>query len=148
MKTKKTIILIAIMLLVVLNIVIGIIYNNTKKVGNNPITINLENISNTGLTMVLKNHTTNKYLYGDIYEIDRKEDNNWIPVHTIETCAFAPIGRELKPKKKVSEEINWEACKGKLPPGQYRITKDFRSTAFNSNQKEREERIVSVEFTI
>jgi hypothetical protein len=117
---------------------------------NEPITMSIDKLTNTGLTLTIKNHTNNRYNYGLPYSLERL-DNSWEKVKQIkDNCAFILIGYTLKEKQKYKEKINWEPCYGKLPKGQYRITKDFTHiiSETESSFKFGKRHYISAEFTL
>lgn len=117
---------------------------------SDPITMRIDTLTNAGLTLTVKNHTNHRYNYGVPYSLERL-DNGWEKVEQIkDNCGFIMIGYTLKEKEEHKEEINWKYCYGKLPKGQYRITKDFTHiTAENESSFEfGKKHFVSAEFSI
>lgn len=104
---------------------------------NKPITMNISRLTNKGLTLTIKNHMNNKYQYGEPYSLELKENDKWNSVEPIkDNCAFIAIAYSLKAKQETEIKVNWEYCYGKLPAGQYRITKTFTHVKSNSSNFE------------
>jgi hypothetical protein len=89
-----------------------------------PITMSIDTLTNVGLSFTITNHTDDRYDYGEPYYLERL-DNCWEKVKQVNNCGFNSIKYILSAKQEYKEEINWKYCYGKLPKGQYRITKDF-----------------------
>ncbi|MDR1431926.1 MAG: hypothetical protein LBI99_07380 [Propionibacteriaceae bacterium] len=77
-----------------------------------------------GVTVTLKNLTDAEYIYGDDYAVQRKTDDGWTAVEPINgELASNAIGYPLQALESAEITVNWEWAYGKLPAGDYRITK-------------------------
>jgi hypothetical protein len=94
---------------------------------------------------VIKNVALNSYGYGSAFKIEKKVNNNWIPVPVVGSHAWTDEMRILKGKNTNEEEINWALLYGELNPGNYRVTKNF---AYITRAGNGEYYPISVEFTI
>ena len=121
-------------------------YYESEKV--DPVTMNIKDLTTSGLTMVIKNHTNNEYTYGEGFGLERKENGKWVAVETINGCYVNAIAYGLEAKHEIERKENWEYCYGKLPKGQYRITKDFDDSTYNAESMSGKSYFISAEFTI
>lgn len=99
--------------------------------------------------VIVKDYTKNKYLYGDYFRLDKKENGNWQEVENkCDNCFFNSIGYLPDINGYLQFEINWEKMYGQLEKGKYRIVK----TALINNEECAEEKCntyyFSVEFDI
>jgi len=93
---------------------------------DNPISFRVTNLTNTGLTLIIKNHTDEEYLYGNPFSLYRWENSLWVPVQpTIDYCVFTMIGLTLTAHQVIQRDYMWNHCYGTLISGKYRITKTF-----------------------
>ena len=110
-------------------------------------TIKEGTLTNTGLTIILKNNTDDEYVYGPDYYVEKYDDGKWKEPSTItgDPLAWNDIAYTLKPNDSVELNIDFKLSYGELPVGEYRLIKRF------SKEKDRpitEEKIkkISVEF--
>lgn len=118
---------------------------------DNPITMSISNLTNKGLTLKIINNTNNNYQYGMCFSLERKENDKWVAVKQIkDNCAFTMMAYSLKANQSVEMGYDWNVCYGKLPKGQYRITKDFDHviSSTESGQEFGKKHIISAEFII
>lgn len=92
-------------------------------------------VKRTGLELILSNHSSDEYIYGEPYHLEYKENDEWkMREAIIDDWGFITIAYQLKAGKTVSLAVDWEWLYGKLPAGEYRITKEI-SGKFDSNHK-------------
>lgn len=116
---------------------------------NDPITMQIKNLTNKGLTLVIKNHTNNIYLYGKPFSLERKKNGKWVAVkQTKNGCAFIMIGIILKDFEERDEKVDWGYCYGKLPEGEYRINKSFTQKLSDKYRNLEKKYTISAEFTL
>lgn len=84
-------------------------------------------------------------MYGNPYWIEKKENNKWNKVKTINDCNFTLPAYGLQPDEKKEIKVDWEFCYGKLPYGKYRIVKDVN---FEYEDDTRDFFDIAVEFII
>lgn len=89
-------------------------------------------LSNTGLTIILKNQSNIDIQYGNPYSIEKYQNGYWKTVELINDMAFTLPAYELKTNESKEININWEYGYGKLPSGKYRIVKNFN---YEENEK-------------
>ena len=82
-------------------------------------------LSNSGLTMILKNQSNRGIQYGNPYTIEKYQNGYWKTVDLINDLYFTLPAFGLKKGESKEISINWEYGYGKLPNGKYRIVKDF-----------------------
>ena len=82
-------------------------------------------LSNSGLTMILKNQSNRGIQYGNPYTIEKYQNGYWKTVDLINDLYFTLPAFELKKGESKEISINWEYGYGKLPNGKYRIVKNF-----------------------
>lgn len=82
-------------------------------------------LTNTSATLVIKDLTKKDRGYGYEYEIEKKEYGEWIKL-------WRPVYKPIPEISLIPGDdgilyilMNWEEEYGKLPPGKYRIVKDF-----------------------
>ncbi len=96
-------------------------------------------LSDTGATIVLTNHSNQKYIYGDEYKIAKKEDFSWKEL-LCDDCWFNSYANILGANEEVELDCNFEPYFGKLEKGTYRLIKSINQDNTEKN--------ISVEFVI
>lgn len=84
-----------------------------------------ETLSPSGATLFITNHTEDLYYYGEDFGLEEKIGDTWKKKEPIEELAFISIAYELLPNCTESRELGWEFGYDKLPPGTYRVVKNF-----------------------
>lgn len=98
-----------------------------------------------GIHLVFTNHTNEEYIFGDNYELQAWQDEEWRKVdYIIDNAAFNAIGYSLAGNSSAGWGAKWTYFHGILPDGQYRITK----TISKGTGKELEKYRLAAEFTI
>jgi hypothetical protein len=151
MKTKMlTALLVVCITLTVCAVCITVL--GDKKVVENPLEgvvleIKENTLTNTGLTLIIKNVSPNDYVYGSKYDIDKKINDNWEPVPVRDIPIYWVDTANMLNGNSVTElEIGWVWLYGELSPGNYRVVKNFAySTSYNVSG---DYYPISVEFTI
>jgi len=119
---------------------------------DNPIRMEIINVNNTGLSLIIINNTNERFLYGEPFSIERKENDRWFSLEYANECAFTMIGYTLKANERIERNYSWDYCYGKLPTGEYRIIKNFshiRSNTENWDDSDLGKNyIISAEFSI
>ncbi|MDR2707902.1 MAG: hypothetical protein LBB87_04075 [Nitrososphaerota archaeon] len=86
-----------------------------------------DTVSNVGLTLVMKNVASNNYAYGSPYWVERKIDDHWERVLSIN--GYGDVWTSelifLRGNSVTELEIEWEWWLGALSAGDYRIAKSF-----------------------
>ena len=154
-KKNKTIISIILTLIIILIITLSIAFLYKKEfmigeesktiINNNGISLSIQNntLTNTGLTLILKNDGDKTITYTEEYEMEIKKDNNWQKLN-IEIDFITTINI-LNPKDSNTINIDWEYTYGKLKKGDYRIVKQIFIEEESGNFKKR---YISEEFRI
>lgn len=89
------------------------------------ITMEIKNdtLTSTGLTLIIKDTTTERYIFGDNFYIERKEENDWKKVNAIhKDYGFDDIAYYADTKD-LELNQNWDYIYGKLSNGSYRLVK-------------------------
>lgn len=102
----------------------------------------IKDVTNVGAKVIITDKSDRKNIYGESYKIEKKEDNIWTELESINDLVFTSIGYNLKEDNTLTFDINWEYLYGKLESGEYRILKD------TSIQGEGTIHYISVEFII
>ena len=98
-------------------------------------------ITDSGLTLVIKNNTEYSIEYGEEYYLEKYENNEWVKVpYKNDNFGFNAIGYNATNEER-EFKLNWEFMYGKLSKGQYRIVKSFNFEKDNKYQ-------LSTEFSI
>ncbi len=111
------------------------------RTANNIVSLSIKEntLTNTGVTIIMKNLTNSKYVYGKNYYVEHFENDKW---NLLEPMTDTLEAYTIKPNQEIEDEFNWESAYGNLPSGKYRIIKDF----FNS--KDKKDIYSSIEFEI
>jgi len=107
------------------------------------ITIKKGTLTNTGVTIIIKDVSARDNIYGESYRIDKFVNGKWEELDTIiDNYGFNSIGYKVDKNNELELKINWEWLYGKLKSGKYRIVKD------TSEVGEGTEHYITVEFEI
>lgn len=122
-------------------------YETVNELDNITMTIKEGTISETGLTVTLKNDSDKHCIYGESFSLEKKIGDYWyqVPVVLEENFGFNSIGYDLAASTEDEWTVDWEWLYGSLDAGEYRIIKDildFREAG------DYDEYILSSEFTI
>ena len=77
------------------------------------------------LSLVITNHTGEEFSYGTEYRLEVQLDDQWYILPAEEELYFTSIGVMLLPDGINSENIAPEEYREHLPPGHYRVVKEF-----------------------
>jgi hypothetical protein len=157
MNTKNLTVLLTVCITILSCAVYITILANSKETNNvieNPLEgiileIKENTLTNTGMTLMIKNVASNDYAYGSRYQIEKKVGSNWEPVPvpggSYVWTSEPLMSRTLKGNSIIEEEIKWSHY-GELGAGTYRIIKEFTySTSRDTNSNYFP---ISAEFTI
>jgi len=78
-------------------------------------------LTNTGVTLILKNDSYIDVQYGNPYEMEIKKDGEWYKINV--ELYFTLPAFTLKSKETKEIKLNWENSYGHLAKGKYRIIK-------------------------
>jgi len=78
-------------------------------------------LTNTGVTLILKNDSNVDVQYGNPYEMEIKKDGEWYKINV--ELNFTLPAFTLKSKETKEIKLNWENSYGHLAKGKYRIIK-------------------------
>ena len=90
-----------------------------------PISMSIKNLTDSGLTLIITNHTNDNFLWGEGFTLEQKKNTRWISVPPINDYAVIAIGYTLSAYQKIERGKGWLYGYGRLPRGEYRITKTF-----------------------
>ncbi len=114
------------------------------EISQNDVLLSLKegSLSNTGVTVIIKNNS-DKFLYFDEeYEIEIKQDDDWYKINAV--LDFTEPLWELAPSESKELKVFWKNGYGKLASGQYRIIKKV----FLKGEDQTIKFNVSIEFNI
>ena len=96
-------------------------------------------VTSTGLKCVVKNTDDRKavWSYGAAFSIEKQDENGWTPQKFItpEPPLWIMIQYSVKSGKTTEYDVDWTGICGELPPGNYRIAKDFTRTEGDTTEK-------------
>jgi hypothetical protein len=155
MNTKILTVLLAVTITIITCAAYITVWTNNKETDNiekNPLEdivleIKENTVTNTGLTLIMKNVSPNNYVYGEAFRVEKKVDDGWCQVpYIVETVVTPSIICTLTANSLQEREISWTWWHGELSSGNYRIIKEFAysmSPGINSDYYP-----TSTEFTI
>ncbi len=114
---KKIILGIVLALIMILN-------TGCEKSPNELISLTFQEGNDHSGVFIFKNESDYDAMYGDAFEIMKKEDGKWSKLEEKNEGQVALIGRELKAGAIIELNIDWEYAYGKLPKGLYKIVKE------------------------
>ena len=101
-------------------------------------TIKEGTLTKTSATIQITDNNEEPYSYGEWYRIDKKENEQWKELDTIDNQTVPEISLPMLEYGKVERNLEWSDVYGELEQGEYRIVK--RPVGENSE--------IYVEFTI
>ena len=85
-------------------------------------------VTHTGLTVIIENRSSERWMYGQYFSVEKKSGDNWYEVPILEDAySFIDLGHNVAPLQSVEWVVDWERYYGVLDNGEYRILKDFRN---------------------
>ncbi|MCL2475936.1 immunoglobulin-like domain-containing protein [Candidatus Bathycorpusculum sp.] len=88
--------------------------------------VKADSISNTKLTLIIKNIAPDEYMFGSEYTIEKQVNGEWYQLPCVtENIGWTSIGYILEGNSTREIEIDWTWYYGELSSGYYRITKGF-----------------------
>ena len=112
------------------------------------ISLQIENVTPEGATITLiqdGGFLPNRLFYGDDYNIERSDNNQWIAIEPLTDLAWKTIAYTVPLNDSITWNINWSNTFGKLEPGIYRFCK---SIADHGAPGETVHEVYTVEFII
>ena len=101
------------------------IHDTVNDVAGLSLEIKANTVSESGLTVIIRNSTQNEYTFGSIYWVEKKINDKWYQVpYILENTAWSAEGYRVIENNSIEMEVNWEWINGKLSAGNYRIIKD------------------------
>lgn len=86
-------------------------------------------VTHTGLTVIIENRSSERWMYGQYFSVEKKSGDNWYEVPILEDAySFIDLGHNVAPLQLVEWVVDWEGYYGTLDKGEYRILKDFRNS--------------------
>jgi hypothetical protein len=149
---KRVLTVLLMVCITIIACVVCITVLNVNKVVENPLDgvvleIKENTLTNTGLTLIIKNVAPNKYAWGSSYWVEKQINNNWEPVPDLGgNYGWTMEMRILQRSSITEEEIHWEWWLGELSSGDYRIVKTF--AYLYPDQTNGDYYPISAEFTI
>ena len=121
----------------------GLTWNleSDNSIKNVTLSIKENTLTNTGVTLILKNDSNKLLRYDEVYKIEVKQNNEWHKINA-ELYFNEPLW-EVEQNKSQELELKWEYGYGKLTKGEYRIIKEV----YFENESEKKF-YISAEFTI
>lgn len=129
MKKGLVITLIVLVILVLISVAIFIIlskdiYNESKS--DITMTIQKGTLTRKSVTIILESKSD--YSCGESYSIDKKENNEWKSITSINRHQFNLLGMLPDKDGKIKCNIEWSERYGELENGEYRIVKSVHTT--------------------
>jgi hypothetical protein len=108
-------------------------YETVNNLDGVTMTVNLETVSSTELTVAFENNSNSQCIYGEYFGLEKKIDGRWyeVPVAIDGNYGFNSIGYNLASGDVGEWTVDWNWLYGSLDTGEYRIVKDildFRAT--------------------
>lgn len=91
------------------------------------VTMNIKEgtLSNKGVTLVIRDESDRKNVYGEDYRLQILKDGNWKNLPTKTNLDFTSIGYTINKGEVREFEVDWSFTYGPLENGKYRILKSF-----------------------
>lgn len=111
-----------------------------------PITITMTKLTSEGAEIEIKNNSKDKFNYGELFIVEYKDNDKWIPVKGMPQY-FNMFGYTLLENENITKKCSWNTS---LSKGEYRLVKDFTKIISSTEESTTygEEHIIYVEFTI
>ncbi len=87
------------------------------------IEVDTDTLSKIGVTLIITDNNETSYGWGKDYEVQKKENNNWIDLEPSESMIVQDIAYILDENNQCKQSIDWSHYYGKLENGTYRIKK-------------------------
>ena len=87
--------------------------------------VQADSVTPTGLRLSMINNSELNFGHGVMFRIEQYSGDRWEEVPIIDGAAWILPLLFVKPNTIVDEDISWEHMHGHLPPGQYRIVRNF-----------------------
>lgn len=85
--------------------------------------VDKDTLSKVGVTLIITDNNETSYGWGKDYEVQKKENNNWIDLEPSEPMMVQDIAYVLDENNQCKQKIDWSRYYGKLENGTYRIKK-------------------------
>ena len=85
--------------------------------------VDTDTLSKIGVTLIITDNNETSYGWGKDYEVQKKENNNWINLEPSKPMIVQDIGYMLDENNQCKQNIDWSHYYGKLENGTYRIKK-------------------------
>lgn len=106
--------------------------SSTKEIS---LSVKEQSLTDTGLILLIENHTDKECSYGMEYTVEQKRGDKWYS--SDEEKIVESLAALLRPNETNEFSVTW---KEKLPPGTYRVVKPVNTSKGNEN--------LAVEFTV
>lgn len=125
-----TIVIICVVILAGLNILMRTNFTEYNNYDGVTMTLDDSNLSETGISLVVKNEIDKELTFGEDYTLEKKILGQWYrvmhkPSMIFKSVGWDAIGYPVSQKSERTFEINWEWLYGNLKEGNYRIVKKF-----------------------
>ena len=119
--------------------------SKTEITSNSDVTLTIkeDSLTNTGVTLLLKNNSEKNYSYGNPYEIEIKQGGKWHKINV--ELYFTMPSFNLNAGETKEIKLDWENGYGKLGTGTYRIIK---SVDYEYEENKYQTFNIAVEFNI
>ncbi len=121
--------------------------SNTEITSTSDVTLSIkeDTLTNTGVTLLLKNNSDKDYSYGNPFGIEKSQDGKWYKLETINDIAFTLPAYGLKSGESKELSLYWKDMYGELKSGTYRIVK---SISYQYEEGKYKTFYIAVEFKI
>lgn len=90
------------------------------------IEIKKETLTKKGATVIITNKSDSKIAFGEYYRIDKKEDQKWTKMKSINKNDLMILNiNEIEGEKSIEKNIDWSELYGTLRKGDYRLVKEI-----------------------
>lgn len=105
-------------------------------------------LTNSGVTIVITDLGKNQYSYGEEFQVEKKEEGEWVPLEVIhKNACFNDIAYHVDVRGKLELELDWSYRYGELKKGEYRILK-YALPNLDRAVIENDKKYFSVEFIV
>ena len=111
------------------------VFNEISSTKEISLSVKEQSLTDTGLILLIENHTNKEYSYGMEYTIEQKRGDKWYSFD--EEKIVESLAALLKPNETNEFSVTW---KEKLPPGTNRVVKPVNTSKGNEN--------LAAEFTV
>lgn len=107
------------------------VFNNTScdivvdvhHVENVTMTIKEGTLTDTGMVVVIEDLNEEKYVFGELFYLEKKENDSWVRIDPINAYGFNDMGYLVNEDNILEMKQDWSYMYGSLESGNYRLVK-------------------------